>query len=57
MAEDETRHEVAPRGTPARHFAGNITLSEKSSGNDKYRTGSLVTREKTKIPNKTAGHA
>src|SRR6266853_1699697 len=25
--------------------ASNITLSEKSSGNDKYGTGSLVTRE------------
>jgi len=56
MAEDETRDEVAPRGTPARHFAGNITLSEKSSGNDKYRTGSLVTRE-DKDTNRTAGHA
>ncbi len=46
MAEDETRLEVAPRGTPAWHFAGNITLSEKSSGNDKHRTGSLVTRQR-----------
>src|SRR5258705_10411946 len=26
-------------------FTSNITLSEKSSGNDKYGTGSLVTRE------------
>src|SRR6267378_6012117 len=46
MAEDETRLEVAPRATPAWHFAGNITLSEKSSGNDKHRTGSLVTRQR-----------
>src|SRR5260370_11599699 len=37
------------RGHAARQtrtaLAGNITLSEKSSGNDKYGTGSLVTRE------------
>ena len=37
------------RGHAARQtraaLASNITLSEKSSGNDKYGTGSLVTRE------------
>src|SRR5258707_15481907 len=46
MAGDEAPFEVAPRGkTRTAVSPGNITLSEKSSGNDKYGTGSLVTRE------------
>src|SRR5258706_596936 len=45
MAEDEAPIEVPPGGSSTRRFAGNITPSEKSLGNDKYRTGSLVPRE------------
>jgi hypothetical protein len=47
MAKDEASFEVAPRGWhPHDDFADNITHSEKFLDNDKYGTGSLVTRER-----------
>src|SRR5882672_8003318 len=45
MAEEKASREVARTAESRARFTGNITLSEKSSGNGKYRTGSLVTRE------------
>src|ERR1700688_5017022 len=47
MAEDAASLEVAPaRQTCTAFSQGNLTLSKKFSDNDKYGTGSLVTRER-----------
>src|SRR6202166_4192249 len=45
MAGDEARLRSRRAENPHGDFTSNITPSEKSSGNDKYGTGSLVTRE------------
>src|ERR1700688_140591 len=45
MAGDEARVRSRRAENPRGDFTSNITPSEKSSGNDKYGAGSLVTRE------------
>src|ERR1700719_1201707 len=45
MAGDEASLEVAARKFRTAFFTGNVTPLEESSNNDKYGTGSLVTRE------------